>query len=166
MVAAGVKMNHQEDIVSDFNKGVIAEFRSNAGKVGGYFDGQDMLLLTTIGAKSGKPRVTPLVYTKVGDRLAIIASKGGSPTHPDWYYNLVANPNVTVEIGAETHQATAAEVKGEERDRVYAAQAERYSGFKAYEEKTAGVRVIPVFLLDLKETAAAGADARETAAAR
>mgnify|MGYP002385783508 CR=1 FL=1 len=142
-------MNINEDIVSDFNKGVIEEFRSNAGKVGGYFEGKDMLLLTTTGAKSGEPRVIPLVYSKDGDQIVIIASKGGAPTNPDWRYNLLANPKVTVEIGTETYQATATEVKGEERDRLYAAHAELYPGFKEYEEKTQGIRVIPVFLLDL-----------------
>jgi deazaflavin-dependent oxidoreductase (nitroreductase family) len=159
-------MKINEASVSDFNQGVIEEFRSNAGKVGGYFEGKDMLLLTTTGAKSGEPRVIPLVYSTNGDQIVIIASKGGAPTNPDWHYNLLANPNVTVEIGAETYQATATEVKGEERDRLYAAHAELYPGFKEYEEKTAGIRVIPVFLLDLNDAETSGVEERETAAAR
>jgi deazaflavin-dependent oxidoreductase (nitroreductase family) len=158
-------MKINEDIVSNPNTAVIEEFRSNAGKVGGYFEGKDMLLLTTTGAKTGEPRVIPLVYSTKGDQIVIIASKGGAPTNPDWYYNLLANPNVTVEIGTETHRATATEVKGEERDRLYAAHAELYPGFKEYEEKTQGIRVIPLFLLDLAKNEA-GADEPEAVGAR
>ena len=85
--------------MSDFNTATIAEFRANNGKVGGYFAGANMLLLHTVGAKTGQPRTNPLVYATDGDRLVVIASKGGADSNPDWYYNLLANPIVTVELG-------------------------------------------------------------------
>src|SRR5687767_12005419 len=90
-----------------FNKGIVEEFRANAGKVGGMFAGAPMVLLTTTGAKSGQQRTTPLVYTTDGDRLVVIASKGGAPTHPDWYHNVVKNPTVGVEVGSDKFQARA-----------------------------------------------------------
>src|SRR5262245_9873614 len=93
--------------MTDWNKNIIEEFRSNNGKVGGPFEGKDLLLLTTTGAKSGLPRTNPTAYIRDGDRLAIIASKGGAPGHPDWYHNLLANPKVKLEIGTETIEATA-----------------------------------------------------------
>ena len=88
--------------MSDFNDAVIAEFRANAGKVGGGFTGAPMLLLHTTGARSGAERVNPLVYQEVGDDVAVFASMGGAPTHPAWFHNLVAHPDVTVEIGTDT----------------------------------------------------------------
>src|SRR2546423_15426987 len=94
--------------VKDWNSQVIEEFRANGGKVGGPFAGAPLLLLTTVGAKSGQSRITPLVYTTDGDRMVIVASKAGAPTNPDWYHNLVANPTVTVEVGNERFQARAA----------------------------------------------------------
>ena len=109
------------------------------------FEGAPMLLLTTTGAKSGNPYTTPLVHTTDGDRIVIIASKGGAPSNPDWYYNLVANPEVTVELGTETFQAKASVVTGEERQRLYDAQAELMPNFKEYAEKT--TREIPVVVL-------------------
>lgn len=130
----------------DFNQKVVDEFRANAGKVGGPFAGRPMMILTTTGAKSGKPRVAPLVYTTDGDDYVIIASKGGSPTNPDWYYNLVANPVATVEVGSETFQVRAREVKGSERRRLYDAQAKLMPAFKDYEAKT--TREIPVLVLE------------------
>lgn len=128
------------------NEPVIKEFRENEGKVGGYFAGMELLLLHTTGAKSGKEYVNPLAYTHDGDNFVIIASKGGAPSNPDWYYNLVANPETTVEVGADTINVKAREAQGEERDELYAAQAEKYPGFKDYQEKTD--RVIPVFVLE------------------
>jgi deazaflavin-dependent oxidoreductase (nitroreductase family) len=128
-----------------FNAGIIDEFRANGGKVGGMFEGAPMLLLTTTGAKSGRPFTTPLVHTTDGDRIVIIASKGGAPSHPDWYHNVVANPEVTVEIGTESFPATASVVEGEERQRLYDAQAELMPNFKEYAEKT--TRQIPVVVL-------------------
>ncbi len=90
-----------------WNQAIIAEFRANGGKVGGQFAGAPLLLLHTMGARSGQPRVNPLAYTRDGDRLIVIASKAGAPTNPDWYYNVVANPLVTVEVGTEQFQAQA-----------------------------------------------------------
>ena len=130
---------------NDFNQQVIAEFRANGGKVGGRFAGAPMLLLTTTGAKSGQRRTTPLVYLPDGDRMVIFASKGGAPTHPAWYHNLVAYPQTTVEVGTETVPVTAVVVTGEERDRLYARQAALRPAFAEYQEKT--TRRIPVVAL-------------------
>jgi deazaflavin-dependent oxidoreductase (nitroreductase family) len=131
---------------NDFNNNVIAEFRANGGKVGGPFAGSPMLLLTTTGAKSGQPRTTPLVHTMDGDHIVILASKGGAPTNPDWYHNLVAHPTVTVEMGAEKFQARAHVVEGEERQRLYDQQAALMPGFAEYQKKT--TRQIPVVVLE------------------
>jgi deazaflavin-dependent oxidoreductase (nitroreductase family) len=128
--------------MNDFNASVIAEFRANEGKVGGPFEGSPMLLLTTTGAKSGLPRTAPLVSYREGDRLFIFASKAGAPTNPDWFHNISANPNVTVEFGPDTFEATATVVEGSERDRIYSAQATLMPGFAEYQENT--TRVIPV----------------------
>ena len=98
--------------MSDFNTQIIEEFHANAGKVGGPFQGAPMILLHTIGAKSGETRTIPLVYLTDGDHIAIIASKGGAPAHPDWYHNLVAHPEITVEVGADTYKVKATEVHG------------------------------------------------------
>lgn len=131
----------------DWNKGIIEEFRANGGKVGGQFEGAPLLILKTKGAKSGLERANPMMYQADGDRLLVFASKGGSPTHPDWYHNLVANPRAQVEVGDETFDVDAEVLTGEERDRFYAIQAERYPGFAEYEEKTDGIRTIPVIAL-------------------
>ena len=127
------------------NRRVIAEFRANAGKVGGPFEGRPMLILHTKGAKSGEPRVTPLVYLPDGDRYLVFASMGGAPNHPAWYHNLVANPDVEVEVGAEKLAARATVLTGEERGRYYAIQAERAPQFGDYQRKT--TRTIPVVAL-------------------
>jgi deazaflavin-dependent oxidoreductase (nitroreductase family) len=124
---------------------VIEEFRANGGKVGGPFAGAPMLLLTTTGAKSGQPRVAPLVYTTDGDRLVIIASKGGAPTHPDWYHNIVANPEITVEVGDERFPARAEIAPEPERTRLFDAQAALMPGFREYQNNT--TRVIPVITI-------------------
>jgi deazaflavin-dependent oxidoreductase (nitroreductase family) len=131
--------------VNDFNAKVIDEFRANAGKVGGSFEGAPMVLLTTTGAKSGQPRTSPLVYLADGDRILIFASKAGAPTNPDWYHNLKANPRVTVEVGEETFETEAEEITGDERDRLYAQQVSRMPGFQAYADDTD--RIIPVVAL-------------------
>lgn len=128
-----------------FNQKVIDEFRANGGKCGPPFEGSPMILVTHTGAKSGKVRTSPLVHTTDGDRYVIIASKAGAPTNPDWYHNLKAHPEVTVEVGTETFQARAEEVHGAERDRLYDAQAEQLATFKDYAAKT--TRTIPVFVL-------------------
>ena len=103
---------------NDFNQKLIAEYRANDGKVTGQFANAPLLLLTTTGAKSGKQRTTPLVHTVDGDRLVIIASKAGAPTNPDWYYNLLANPKVTVELGSESFPAAPASRRGRARPAV------------------------------------------------
>jgi deazaflavin-dependent oxidoreductase (nitroreductase family) len=125
---------------------LIEEFRANDGKVTGVFAGRPLLLLTTTGAKSGQPRVSPLVYTTDGDRIVIIASKGGAPTNPDWYHNVLANPVVTVELPGETFQARATVIEGAERTRLYDAQAALMPGFAEYQQKT--TRQIPVIVLE------------------
>lgn len=131
--------------MNDYNAGIIAEFRANAGRVGGHWDGRDLLLLTTTGRKSGKAHTTPIVYTRDGDRLLVYASKAGAPAHPDWYLNLVADPHVVVEVGPERYDAIASPLERAERDRAYAAQAHRFPTFADYQEKTD--RVIPVVAL-------------------
>jgi deazaflavin-dependent oxidoreductase (nitroreductase family) len=134
------------DNVNDWNAKIIAEFRANAGKVGGQFEGAPMVLLTTTGAKSGQPRTSPLVYLPDGERVVVFASKAGAPTNPDWYHNLVANPEVTVEVGADAYQARAVEITGAERDELFARQVERMPGFQSYADST--TRVIPVIALE------------------
>ncbi|MFI6363419.1 nitroreductase family deazaflavin-dependent oxidoreductase [Nocardia sp. NPDC050630] len=134
-------------MANDWNQNIIAEFRANAGKVGGPFEGKDLLLLTTTGAKTGLPRTNPAAYIRDGDRFVIIASKAGAPDNPDWYHNLLANPKVTLEIGTDTIEATATPITaGPERDRLYAAMVEVMPGFAEYETKTD--RVIPVVALE------------------
>ncbi|MGB8648454.1 MAG: nitroreductase family deazaflavin-dependent oxidoreductase [Anaerolineae bacterium] len=132
--------------MENFNQQIIDEFRSHHGKVTGYFENSDLLLLTTKGAKSGKETTTPVVYSKDGDRLVIIASKGGAPTHPSWYHNLIAHPVITVEVGTQKFKVRAHHVTGEERTRLYNQHAHQYPGFKEYQAKT--TRVIPVFVLE------------------
>ncbi len=132
---------------NDFNTQIINEFRQNAGKVGGPFEGAPMLLLHTTGAKSGAERVNPVVYQPLADgAMAVFASKGGAPTNPDWYHNLVAHPDVTVEVGTETVTATARVAQGEERDRIWTKQKQAAPGFAEYERKTA--REIPVVIIE------------------
>ena len=128
-----------------FNEKLIDEFRANGGKVGGVFAGRPMMLLTTTGKKSGEPRVAPLVYSTDGDDVVVIASKGGAPTNPDWYYNLLTNSTVTAEVGTETYQAEALVVSGEERQRLYDAQATEMPMFAEYQKNTE--REIPVIVL-------------------
>ncbi len=128
------------------NEIIIDEFRANGGKAGGFFADKNLLLLTTTGAKSGRKITSPLMYNKDGNRLVIFASKGGAPTHPHWYHNLIANPQVTVEIGDETFEARATALDGEERDRLYAKQAEEVPQFAGYQEST--TRRIPVVVLE------------------
>ncbi|MCA1984625.1 nitroreductase family deazaflavin-dependent oxidoreductase [Nocardioides nematodiphilus] len=132
--------------MSDWNAGIIEEFRANEGRVGGPFEGAPMVLLHHVGRKSGTERVTPLVYLPgmSSDELYVFASKAGAPTDPDWYRNLTAAGRATVEVGTETFEVEVAEVTGAERDALYAEQVTRMPGFAEYEEKTEGIRVIPV----------------------
>ena len=132
--------------VNEWNKKVIAEFRANEGKVGGPFEGKTLLLLHTTGAKSQQERINPVACVKDGDRLAVIASKVGAPTHPDWYFNIVANPQVTVEVGTETFRAKATVAEEPERSRLYEKMVEVMPGFDEYRRKT--TRVIPVIVLE------------------
>ncbi len=124
--------------MNDFNAGIIEEFRANHGKVGGGFEGAPVVLLTTTGAKSGKKRVNPLVSPPDGDVIYVFASKGGAPTNPDWYYNLLAHPEVQVEFGDDTFDAVATQIVGPERDRIYAAHAENFPGFAEYQAGPTG----------------------------
>src|SRR5262249_20222200 len=135
--------------INQFNQRVIEEFRANTGKVGGPWEGAHLLLLTTTGAKSGQRRTFPLAYLPDGDRLVVFATKGGSPTNPAWSHNLAAPPEVTVEAGGEPFDATAVEVKGEERDRLYAQQAAIRPTFAEYEKRT--TRKIPVIALERRK---------------
>jgi len=131
--------------INERNMTIIQEFRANAGKVGGPFAGKSLLILHTIGAKSGQERLNPVAYIPDADRFVIIASKGGAPTNPDWYYNLLANPQVTVEVGIEQF-ATRASISTEpERTRLYDKMVERMPGFAEYQNKT--TRIIPVIVL-------------------
>jgi deazaflavin-dependent oxidoreductase (nitroreductase family) len=129
-----------------FNRNLIEEFRANGGKVSGMFERSPLVILTTTGAKSGQPRTFPVVYTRDGDRLIVVASKGGSDQNPAWYHNLVANPSVTVELPDETYEARAVVVEGDERDRLYRAHADRMPNFDEYQAKTS--RRIPVIALE------------------
>ena len=135
---------------NDWNQQVIAEFRANEGQVGGDFTGAPMVLVHHVGRKSGHEYVIPLVYLpKEGDdSIYIFASKGGAPAHPDWYENTIAAGEATVEVLAGTYRATVTELRGEERDRVYAEQVKRMPGFGEYAQKTEGIRQIPVLRLD------------------
>jgi deazaflavin-dependent oxidoreductase (nitroreductase family) len=131
---------------NDFNRKVIDEFRSNEGKVSGPFAGAPMILVNHTGAKSGKAYTSPLVYTRDGDNYVIIASKGGAPEDPQWFRNLVAHPEVTVEVGTETIPVRARVTEGDERARLFRAQAELMPNFAEYAEKTS--REIPVVVLE------------------
>jgi deazaflavin-dependent oxidoreductase (nitroreductase family) len=132
----------------DWNRKIIEEFRANAGEVGGMFENMPILLLTMTGAKSGRKRTTPLAYMRDGDRYVIFASKGGAPTNPDWFHNLIANPDATIEVGTETIDVTAEVAKGDERDRLWKEQVSLIPSFGDYEAKT--TRTIPVIVLRRK----------------
>lgn len=139
--------------MSDWNAGIIAEFRANEGRVGGQFESAPMVLLHHRGRKSGAEYVAPTMYLRSEtdpDVIYVFASKGGAPTNPDWYRNLTAAGEATVEVGTETYQVKVTDVTGADRDRIYAEQARRYPGFAEYERRTAGVRTIPV--LELSRT--------------
>ena len=129
----------------DFNGRIITEFRANQGRVGGMFESMPLLLLHHTGAKTGASRITPLAYLSDGGRYVVFASKAGAPTNPDWYHNLKAHPNVTIEVGTDTLEVVAGEVTGDERERLYSAQAERAPQFAQYGTRT--TRVIPVITL-------------------
>ncbi len=131
---------------NDWNTKIIEEFRANGGQVGGQFAGAPLLLLHTTGAKTGQERVNPMMYQAIGDGFAVFASKGGAPTNPDWYHNLVANPHVKAEIGAETIELIARVPDDGTRAPIWEAWKKAWPGFADYESKT--TRQIPVVLLD------------------
>ena len=134
---------------SERNRKIINEFRANAGKVGGRYEGKTLLLLHTQGAKSHEERINPVAYTRDDRNLVVIASKGGAPTNPDWYYNVVAHPLVTVEVGTEKFQARAEVAKEPERTRLFDKMVEVNPNFAEYRKKTA--RKIPVIVLTRAE---------------
>ena len=142
---------HRSNPMNDINRDVIEQFKGNDGTISsGMFKGARLLLLTTTGAKSGKTRVNPLAYTRDGDRFVVIASKGGSPTNPDWYHNVVANPDVILDVatasGTEHFRGRARVAEGEERQRLFDAQAAVMPGFADYQRRT--TRQIPVVVLE------------------
>jgi deazaflavin-dependent oxidoreductase (nitroreductase family) len=135
---------------NDWNQGIITEFRANEGRVGGPFEGAPMILVHHVGRTSGKQYTTPLVYLpgEGGDEsMYIFASKGGAPTNPAWYGNLIAAGKASVEVGTDTFDVTIAEVTGDERDRIFAEQVKRMPGFGDYAKQTEGIRTIPVLRL-------------------
>jgi deazaflavin-dependent oxidoreductase (nitroreductase family) len=131
--------------MSSFNDQIIEEFRANGGKVGGNFEGSPVLLLHTTGAKSGLPRVSPVMYQSVPGGYAVFATKGGAPDNPDWYHNLLAHPKVRAEIGTGTEDLVARVAEGDEREQIWTVQKDTYPGFAGYERKTS--RLIPVVIL-------------------
>ena len=134
--------------MNDWNEGIIAEFRSNHGKVGGQFEGAPLLLIDHTGARTGKLRTNPVMYLKDGSRYLVFASKGGAPTNPDWYHNLKAHPDVRIEVGDETIDVRAEIIIGPEHDRFYARQASLYPQFAQYQRQTK--RIIPVIVFTPK----------------
>jgi deazaflavin-dependent oxidoreductase (nitroreductase family) len=132
------------DEMSDWNRGVIEEFRANEGRVRA-FARQPLLLLTHTGAKTGTRRTNPLAYFRDGDRYVVVASKGGAPTNPDWYHNLLANPKATIEVGDEELDVTAKPAPADDRKRLWAMIVEKNPAFKEYENKTQ--RTIPLMIL-------------------
>jgi deazaflavin-dependent oxidoreductase (nitroreductase family) len=130
----------------NWNEKIIEEFRANEGKVGGVFQGAPMVLLTSKGARTGKPHINPLMYLPDGDRVVVFASYGGAPENPQWFKNLVANPDATAEVGTETFSVRATVAEGAERDRLFEEQKKRYPQFGEYEKKT--TRKIPVVILE------------------
>jgi deazaflavin-dependent oxidoreductase (nitroreductase family) len=135
--------------MSDWNTQIIDEFRANEGKVGGGFDGAPMVLLHHTGRRSGEKHVVPLMYLPSDDpkTIYVFASAAGAPSHPAWYFNITSAGQTDVEVGTETYPVRVEEVTGAERDRIYTEQKTRYPGFGEYEEKTAGIRTIPVLAL-------------------
>jgi deazaflavin-dependent oxidoreductase (nitroreductase family) len=132
--------------VSDFDRAIIEEFRANGGTLGGPFEGTPVLLLSTTGARSGQRRTTPVAYLRDGERIVIFASRGGAPTNPGWYHNLLATPSATVEVGTEAIEVQAKVISGEERERLFNRQVERAPEFAEYAKRT--TREIPVVALE------------------
>jgi deazaflavin-dependent oxidoreductase (nitroreductase family) len=147
-----VRVDFEGEVMSEatgpenFNTKIIREFRENEGKVGGPFEGAPLLLLTSTGARSGQPRTSPMMYLPDGGRYVVFASKAGAPSNPDWYHNLVAHPDASIEVGTDRFGVKATVITGAERDDLYARQAQLYPGFAEYEAKT--TRTIPVIALE------------------
>ena len=139
-------MEHNQ---SDYNQRLIEQFRADRSSNGDAFKGRPLLLLTTMGAKSGQPRTTPMMYVRDGERLLVIASNAGAPKHPDWYYNLVAHPQVTVEVGRETYDATALVTESTERQQLWDKIVEQYPFFADHQVKV--TREIPVVALERRD---------------
>lgn len=134
-------------MVNDWNRQIVEEFRANEGRVGGNFEGAPLLLLHSTGARSGEERINPMMYQRLGPRsVAVFASKGGAPGHPDWYFNVRAHPDASVEIGSETKAVRARVADDAERGPIWEKQKADYPGFAEYERKTE--RKIPVVILD------------------
>jgi deazaflavin-dependent oxidoreductase (nitroreductase family) len=136
--------------MTDWNTKIIDEFRAGEGRVGGPFAGAPIVLVHSTGRRSGREHVAPMMYladNDNGDIIYVFASKGGAPTNPDWYYNLTASGDGSIERGTETYRVSVRDVTGDERDRIYAEQARRYPGFAEYEASTVGIRTIPVLAL-------------------
>ena len=131
--------------MQDFNSKIIEEFRANEGKVGGMFEGAPILLLHSVGAKSGQERINPMMFQKVGDDYAVFASMAGAPTNPAWYHNLTANPTARIEVGTDEFSVVARQTDGNERETIWETQKSRFPTFAEYEAKTS--RVIPVMIL-------------------
>jgi len=139
---------------NDWNASTIAEFRANDGRVGGPFEGASLVLVHHRGRKSGREHVTPMMYLpdeRDDKTIYVFATKGGAPSNPDWYYNLVESGEATIERGTETYAVAVHDVRGDERDRIYDEQADRFPGFAEYAEKTKGIRTIPVLALTQSE---------------
>lgn len=131
--------------LDDFNRGVVEEFRANGGKVGGPFEGGTLVLLHTTGAKSGRPRLSPLAYLEIDGKVLIVGSYAGAPTHPAWVHNLRAHPAAHIEIGTDAYDITARELPDAERDAAYPKIIEKAPVFAEYQSKTS--RAIPLFEL-------------------
>jgi deazaflavin-dependent oxidoreductase (nitroreductase family) len=138
----------EERAMNDFNEKIIDEFRKNEGKVGGPFEGAALLLLHSRGRKTGAERINPLAFQPLDNGYAVFGSKGGLPTHPEWYHNVLANPDVKVEVGTDVVDVRAREATGEERARIWSKQKQIAPGFADYERKLDGAREIPVIVLE------------------
>ena len=132
--------------MNDWNAKIIEEFRANEGVVGGPFEKIPLLILHNTGAKSGLERLNPLAYRRDGDNYVVFGSKGGAPTHADWFHNVQANPKVSIEVGTDEVDAVARVAEGDERERLWELQKKEYPGFAGYEKATS--RTIPVIVLE------------------
>lgn len=147
-VGSNIRPSPRKDAMSDWNAGIIEEFRSNEGRVGGMFDGAPLLLLHHRGAQTKTDRVSPLMYQDLGDgAVAIFASKAGADDNPDWLYNLKAHPDTQIEIGSETRSVSARIAQGDEHDRIWERQKREWPQFAEYEQKTSRQQ-IPVVVLE------------------